>query len=64
MSMDADITADLNTVFLAADGSMMCESHPGHEWPHDDCAGPGMPWIIQGRTLIESVIRKVRHEPE
>ena len=22
---------------------MVCEAHPWLEWPHDDCAGPGMP---------------------
>ncbi len=22
---------------------MTCEAHPWLEWPHDDCAGPGMP---------------------
>ena len=21
----------------------VCEQHPGRGWPHDDCAGPGMP---------------------
>lgn len=20
-----------------------CEKHPGTPWPHNDCAGPGMP---------------------
>ena len=25
----------------------MCETHPGRYWPHDDCAGPGMPWSIE-----------------
>ena len=23
---------------------MICEQHPTKPWPHDDCAGPGMPW--------------------
>ena len=48
--------ADCAEMFLAADGSMMCEKHPGWEWPHDACAGPGMPWSIQGRTLIEETL--------
>lgn len=30
----------------------MCEAHPGREWPHEDCAGPGMPWMIEGRGRI------------
>jgi hypothetical protein len=21
----------------------VCEQHPDKPWPHDDCAGPGMP---------------------
>jgi hypothetical protein len=25
-----------------ADG-WICEAHPDQPWPHDDCAGPGMP---------------------
>ena len=48
--------ADAAEMFLAADGSMMCEKHPGREWPHDDCVGPGMPWVISGRTLIAEVL--------
>jgi hypothetical protein len=48
--------ADRDAMFKAADGSMMCEAHPGHEWPHDDCAGPGMPWILEGRTLITEAL--------
>ena len=23
-------------------GGWACEQHPGLEWPHGDCAGPGM----------------------
>lgn len=23
-------------------GGWVCEQHPHLEWPHDDCAGPGM----------------------
>ena len=23
-------------------GGWVCEQHPEMEWPHDDCAGPGM----------------------
>ena len=25
------------------DGDWICEEHPLKPWPHDDCAGPGMP---------------------
>lgn len=24
--------------------AMQCENHLGEEWPHEECAGPGMPW--------------------
>lgn len=23
-------------------GGLVCEQHPEREWPHGDCAGPGM----------------------
>ena len=50
-----------NVVWYSVDGSMMCEAHPGKEWPHDDCAGPGMPWIVQGRTEIENMLSRGDH---
>lgn len=35
----------------------MCEQHPGLEFEHDpDCAGPGMPWMIEGKDAIESAL--------
>jgi hypothetical protein len=40
---------------LNADG-WMCERHPGKEFPHDDCSGPGMIWILQGKEVITSAI--------
>ena len=27
------------------DEGWTCEAHPGTPWPHDDCAGPGMPCL-------------------
>ncbi len=24
----------------------ICEQHPDSEWPHDECAGPGVPWPV------------------
>ena len=54
--MNEKYQADHDQMFLAADGSMMCECHPGREWPHEDCPGPGMPWVLRGRTLIEEVL--------
>jgi len=37
---------------LERDG-LMCEQHPGLEFPHGDCAGPGMTWKVEGRTAVE-----------
>ena len=31
---------------------MVCEQHPWSEWPHDDCAGPGMPGTAQYEALV------------
>lgn len=28
---------------IEATGGWRCEEHPDLPWPHDDCAGPGMP---------------------
>lgn len=42
---------------LARDG-WMCERHPGVEWPHDDCAGPGQSWAIEGKEQILSLIEQ------
>ena len=42
---------------LIARNGWMCEQHPGRPWPHDDCAGPGMPWMIEGRAAIEAVVK-------
>lgn len=59
--MDPRYEADAHAMFKAADGLMMCEAHPGFEWGQcpggPDCLGPGMPWTLTGRTLIEDVIR-------
>ncbi len=37
---DVTLTADPKHV---CDDGWICGQHPGREWPHDDCAGPGMP---------------------
>lgn len=29
----------------------ICEQHPELDWPHDDCAGPGMPKSAQVKAL-------------
>jgi len=41
-------------------GDLICEAHPWLEWPHDDCAGPGMPMrnaldlLAQARREVEA----------
>jgi hypothetical protein len=40
---------------LVARDGWMCEAHPGTAWPHDDCAGPGMPWVVEGRESIQAL---------
>jgi hypothetical protein len=34
-------TNDIDRIAEAA-GGWVCEQHPDLEWPHGDCAGPGM----------------------
>lgn len=53
---DQDSMAARQAQLIQADG-WMCEQHPGTEWPHDDCAGPGMPWIVEGREAIRQLMR-------
>lgn len=48
---------------LREDGEpMMCEEHVGEEWPHGDCAGPGMPWIVEGRDQVQALVRAAGKE--
>jgi hypothetical protein len=30
------------------DEGWVCEAHPDHPWPHDECGGPGMPHMAEG----------------
>ena len=48
---------------LTRDG-WMCEVHPGTPWPHDDCPGPGMPWVIEGRDAIRALIAAIDPDPD
>lgn len=48
---------------IARDG-WMCEKHPGREWPHDDCAGPGMPWIVEGKAAILALIDAAKSQKD
>ena len=31
----------------------ICEQHPHLHWPHDDCAGPGMPCLHSTMIRLE-----------
>lgn len=44
-------THERDAKLIARDG-WMCEQHPGMEWPHDGCAGPGQAWIVEGKEAI------------
>lgn len=35
------------------DRDMVCEAHPDRLWPHDDCAGPGMPHPVIAELRAE-----------
>lgn len=46
------VEAQHQAELIRRDG-FMCETHLGLEFGHDpDCAGPGMPWIIEGREAV------------
>jgi hypothetical protein len=52
--VEAQHEADL----IRRDG-FMCEAHPGLEFEHDpECAGPGMPWVIEGKEAITAMVTK------
>lgn len=38
----------------------ICEQHPELEWPHDDCAGPGMLSADRRIELLEADVRELR----
>ena len=49
-----EFTHEREAAVIARDG-WMCERHQGVPWPHDDCPGPGMAWVVEGREAIERV---------
>ncbi len=52
--------AEHQAALIRRDG-FMCERHPGLEFEHDtECAGPGMPWVIEGREEIAAYTERVR----
>lgn len=51
-----ETSAERQAKLLKADG-FMCEAHPGLEFEHDpDCAGPGMPWMVEGKEAVEQLL--------
>lgn len=46
-------THERQSELIKADG-LMCEQHPGQEFDHDGCAGPGQPWMLEGKVAIEA----------
>lgn len=51
-SMRAALEAVAPMLVSAQTHGMVCEQHPWSEWPHDDCAGPGMPGTAQYEALV------------
>lgn len=49
---------------------LCCEQHPEKDWPHDDCAGPGMPIsermnaLVYQRDYARSEARLLREGPQ
>ena len=59
---DWEWTHERQARLIAQDG-MMCEAHPGLPFMHDDeCAGPGMPWMIEGKSAIDAALEAARRE--
>lgn len=57
-----ETSAERQAKLLKADG-LMCEAHPGLEFEHDaDCAGPGMPWMLEGRDAILRLAERIASE--
>lgn len=54
-------THERDAELIRRDG-MMCEQHPGKEFPHDDCAGPGQAWAVEGKDAIRSILSEVAHD--
>ena len=49
-------THDHHAKLIGRDG-LMCEQHPGVEWPHDSCAGPGQAWAVEGKQSIVAMLK-------
>jgi hypothetical protein len=54
--------AERQAVLVRRDG-FMCEAHPGLEFEHDpECAGPGTPWVIEGKDAVTEILRQREQE--
>jgi hypothetical protein len=59
---DFEHSHERQAMLVRQDG-MMCEAHPGQEFGHDsNCAGPGMPWLLEGKNTIERFRWEVERE--
>lgn len=38
---------------ICGGGGWICEQHPDRTWPHDNCAGPGMPCVCNPKANVE-----------
>ena len=54
-------THERNADLIRRDG-LMCEQHPGLEFDHDGCAGPGMAWVIEGKEAFTQALTTARRE--
>lgn len=60
-STDWEYTHERDAELIRRDG-LMCEVHPGLEFGHDpECAGPGMAWIVEGKSRIQSLVGTPRN---
>lgn len=54
-------THERDAELIMRDG-LMCEQHPGLEFDHDGCAGPGMAWLLEGRDAVATALADARAE--
>jgi hypothetical protein len=48
---------EVEAEWMALDGDLMCEAHPGLQFMHDDeCPGPGMVWKIVGKADVQAFL--------
>lgn len=50
-------THEHDAALIRRDG-MMCEQHPGKDFPHDNCAGPGQSWSVEGKDAVVAAMQQ------